>query len=197
MRKMVYVIVVIIILILLFNITIGILNSNKNRLLQFSVINLSLKESKEYMSSLKRTGLFAADYRKSPENTFDEQKANEIINNPDRYKVIEISYEIYNKSSDLLYNDIFFVPDFDESISNCVLAYSTFFAYDKLNWPIEVNQTRNFRQHILVDLNNISENDFLEALKNQRINVEYRTEKQRQLPIQKHFWIKDTIYINF
>lgn len=165
--------------------------------LDFKITQIKMDDvSYKYLYTLERTGKFANDYRPNGEKRFSENEIKEIFDNSNKYKVILITYEIYNPSTSVRYNDIFFYPFFDYYLKDTILGYTSYFAYDKTNRCISPKESRVFQQRILINLNDMTVEEYMEKLGDEKIKIKYRTEEQKYYLFKQLFWKKKILNLN-
>ena len=168
-----------------------------SKFLEFKIVEVKFVDINDgYLDTLKRTKKFANDVRRLPEKKFSDDEIEKIFSNLVNMRILEITYEIYNNSKDKSFNEIYFTPNFHGELNKSIWGFSTFFSYDKTDWPIRPTEIRKYNQHLLVDLNGKDDKKFIEMLKDETIKVQYREDKQKNNPFGNFFWIEKLINID-
>ena len=105
----------------------------------------------------------------------------EIVNYPENYKELTLSYRFKNISNVKLY-DVFFTPNLNKELRNRVIAFEKNIGYPR---GLSPDQEDVFRQQILVKLEGISDNDFLNEVKKGTVEVDYLIQKKFIAPFSR------------
>ena len=104
--------------------------------------------------------------------SYDSQKlsnADEIVQHPENYRELTLSYKFKNISDVKIY-DVYFTPKLNKELKNRVIAFEKNIGYPRGLHPYSEDI---FRQKILVKSGGILDNDFLNEVKKSTVEVEY------------------------